>query len=155
MQYCLYEHDVTVSERQLRIIPVFDTRKFLDADIVIFDSDRRIKLVYHNSNADVATTRIQSVGRFYDASSPAPRSTLLAGPLAIFIRIIDMTTFPTDTLPFFFQLFFECTTITKLPFSLLLSAAHKAARARPNLIWVTIIQILTILSGGTLPPRIT
>jgi hypothetical protein len=155
MQFCLYEHDVPVSQRQLRIIPVFDTKKFLDSDIVVYDGDRRIKIVYHNSNAAIQATNTQSIGRFFDYRSPSPRSTLLAGPTAIFIRIIDMTTFPIDTIRPIFQIIHECAIITHHPHSMILSATHKAARARPSPIWGTIIGVLLIFSPNNQRLRIT
>ena len=147
MQACLYEHDIAIADRQLNIVPVLDTRKFLDADIVLYDGDRRIKIIYHNSNADSPTTNTQSIGRFFHPLSPSPRSTLLAGPTAIFIRIADMTTFPLDTLLPIFQVIHECNIIAHQPISMILSTIHKAARARPNPIWDIVIVALHILKN--------
>ena len=57
MQNDFYEHDLT--QKNLLLTPSKDDDKYLEADVIISDDKRSIKLIYHNKNASIIETHEQ------------------------------------------------------------------------------------------------
>ena len=138
----LYEHDLPVSQRRLKILPVFNSHKFLDTNIIIYNDHTRIKLTYHNKNADIFTSSRQNIGRFFDHGAAVPLSHTLAGPITILIRIHDHTSFIIDMLQPISRVIYETHFLLSYPHTRVVSIIQKAARARPSPIWVTVLDLL-------------
>ena len=95
IEHNLYENNLT--HKNLEIIPDKNTsNKYLDSDIIIYNNNKNIKLIYHNKNQDILQNTEQKIGRFYHKHTNVSKRTQRSGPLAIFIRIYDYTSFKID-----------------------------------------------------------
>ena len=60
----LYEHDI--KDKNLILVPN-NTTKYLDTDIILYNNNKNVKLIYHNKNSNIIKDDYQQVGRFVNA----------------------------------------------------------------------------------------
>jgi hypothetical protein len=110
--------------------------KYLDANIIIYNNKRNIKITHHNKNHDFITTRIQNTSRFFSYFAPVPMTSKLNPAVCIFVKIFDFTTYLPDMLLPFCILTSELISLN-YPLHTLLGILNRARRLRPSNIWAT------------------
>ena len=91
----LYEHDQQT--KRLQIEPQ-NTNKFLQANIIIYNNHKNIKITYHNKNQGIHQTKHQNVGRLHDYNAPSTPAQKAANISCLLTLIHDYTTFEIDML---------------------------------------------------------
>ena len=137
IQNFLYEQDRPV--KNLIITEDLKNDKYLDSDIIIFNNNSRVKLVYHNKNAIMVQTRVQTIGRFHDPAACSPDRTKINAVSAILVRIADFTSVREDIQPAVFQIIFELACL-KYSYQQIRSALLKTSRSRPFVNWLTVLN---------------
>ena len=131
----LYEHDIV--DKSINIIKneSSDT-KFLDTDIIIYNNEENVKVIYHNKNADIIDTFCQNIGRFFHVFDYTSINIKLSAFVAILVRAFDSSTFPIDCFPTTVQLLFELRLLGyNFSENHLRSIFTKTNRIRRNTIW--------------------
>ena len=134
-----YEHDLP--EKHLSLVRSKDGDKFLDSDVIIFDRNRSIKIVFHNKNASIFATDLQLVGRYLQRDANAPHKLKLSAIVNTLVRIPRTTSLPQDTHAGVRQVLYEATlldyTVTDL-----ISVLTLTNRIEPSHIWTSFIPFL-------------
>jgi hypothetical protein len=106
VQTMFYEHDQ--AEKRLLLKPSKDGLKYLDADVLVSQDKRSIKLVFHNKNANILITHEQNTGRFLHKHSLAPYQLKVQSVANVIARAYRFTSFEVDLGPVLEQVFDEC-----------------------------------------------
>jgi hypothetical protein len=116
---------------------------FLDIEIVISVSAKRIKCIYFNKNAGMSHAFSQKVGRFYSANAPIDNMTKSNAALCICVRLHDLTTYVPDMIPGIVDLSHE---LRLLGFSqhFVRSLFLRADLSRPCLAWKAAASIIRL-----------
>ena len=127
----LYESDIDC--KNLILVPD-DTSKYLDTDIVLYNNNKNVKIVYHNKNGDIIYDDYQNIGRFCNIDDLLHIKTKLNTFVNMLIRVIDYTTFDFDCVIPTLQIMYE---ISLLGFGKkhMLSMLTMVNRSRRNSIW--------------------
>ena len=137
----LYENDI--DNKNLILVPD-NTSKYLDTDIVLYNCDKNVKLVYHNKNAEILIDDYQNIGRFCNIDDVIHIKTKLNTFANMLIRVIDYTTFDLDCLLPVLQIMYE---ISLLGFTKkhMLSVLTMVNRSRKNSLWSTCADMVEIV----------
>ena len=137
----LYENDI--DNKNLILVPD-NTSKYLDTDIVLYNYDKNVKLVYHNKNAEILIDDYQNIGRFCNIDDVIHIKTKLNTFANMLIRVIDYTTFDLDCLLPVLQIMYE---ISLLGFTKkhMLSVLTMVNRSRKNSLWSTCADMVEIV----------
>ena len=133
----LYEHDQQT--KRLQIEPQ-DTNKFLQANIIIHNNNRNIKITYHNKNQDIHLTKHQNVGRLRDSNAPSTHAQKAANISCLLTLVHDFTTLDIDMLKPAAAIIIEAAQLHYQP-TIILSALHRANRTRPSHVWHALSHI--------------
>ena len=135
----LYENNLTKKNLQI-IQDNNESNKYLDSDIIIYNTGKRIKLIYHNKNADILERKEQKIGRFHHKNVDMPERSKMSGPGAILIRIYDYTSLKIDMIKPIMEL---CTELKILSYNYndIHSMLCSANRSRNDIIWMKIDEM--------------
>ena len=133
----LYEHDI--EDKVLQLLPDNDSMKFLDADIIVYNNRKNIKITYHNKNDDFTVTQTQTVDIFLPIFACTSTKVNISAFTAVLTRIHDFTTVPHDMIPLVLQIISE---MIYLQYSqnMIHAILLKVNRIRPHLLWTAIDQ---------------
>lgn len=135
----LYECDVD-NKNLLLIKSDKKDIKYLDADVVVYDDNHRIKIIYHNKNNDIINTDFQSFGRLHHHDDYLLMKTKINAFANMLIRIDDYTTYDYDfilpTLLILYEMF-----LLDYKWWHMFAAMTVCYRARRNNIWFTCAKI--------------
>jgi hypothetical protein len=134
-----YEHDLPT--KFLSLVKSKNGTKLLDSDLIVSDQNRSIKLIYHNKNASIVTTELQTVGRYLQRNANAPHLQKLSALVNTFVRIPRTTSLDVDMYPGIRQVLYEGLFLDYTIIDLI-SALSLTNRIEPSTIWTSIIRHL-------------
>ena len=140
----LYEHDLENNNIQVLLDRAND--KYLDSDVVTFDSDSKIKVVYHNKNRQIIQTKKQAIGRCHDAQAASSKSAKITAVSSLLVRIAVATSFEIDILKPTLEILFEMHTLNYKKRDLE-SAIMKVRRSRPTAAWKLALDLFLKLAS--------
>jgi len=90
------QHRLYDQEHSLLTLKKQNTDKYLDTQIIIYNNEHSIKIIYNNKNNDLSRTLTQSIGRYHNCSAPSLMQHKISAALSTIVRIYDFTTFESD-----------------------------------------------------------